>query len=368
MNLLDQIEKGSHEISTDSYSMSVGEMLSMYRDNELILRPEFQRFFRWTQEQKSRLIESVLLGIPIPSIFVSQRGDGRWEVVDGLQRLSTLFELAGELKNADGSTKPQLVLTKTKYLPALENLRWNSENQVEKLPDEAKLRLKRSRLDVNIILSTSDISAKYELFQRLNTGGSLATDQEVRNAILLMVNRDFFSWIARLAEDENFRSCIPLTDRSIEEQFDLELVTRFLVLRSLTDKQLKDIGELGSFLTEKIVGMAENMDFDKISAENSFLRTFSAFADLLGEDSFKKYDNNKKKGTGAMLISIFEVLAIGLGTYVGDLNYQIPENKILELHKKLPSELRFTTAAGSGIRASTRIPNTIGLGRDFFAP
>ena len=64
----------------------------------LILRPEFQRVFRWSDAQKSRLIESVLLGIPLPSIFASQKNDGRWEVIDGLQRLSTLFETAGELR------------------------------------------------------------------------------------------------------------------------------------------------------------------------------------------------------------------------------------------------------------------------------
>src|SRR5690606_9765481 len=131
---------------------------------------------------------------------------------------------------------------------------------------------------------------------------------EVRNAIMIMVNRDFFAWIARLAEDESFRSCIPLTDRAIEEQFDLELVTRFLVLRSMSERQLKEIEELGSFLTDKVIEMAENAAFDKAEAERSFTRTFSALANSLGEDSFKKYDAQRQKASGAMLISIFEVL------------------------------------------------------------
>lgn len=74
-SLLEQVKKQSKTIATDSYSMSVGELLGMYKEKELILRPEFQRFFRWSDAQKSRLIESVLLGIPLPSIFVSQKAE-----------------------------------------------------------------------------------------------------------------------------------------------------------------------------------------------------------------------------------------------------------------------------------------------------
>ena len=236
--------------------MSVGELLAMYRDGELNLHPEFQRLFRWTPEQKSRLVESLLLGIPIPSIFVAQRESGVWEVVDGLQRLSTLFELAGELKDRDGNVSPQLILTKTKYLPGLEGLRWHSDNKSEVLIDEAKLRIKRSRVDVNIVLSTSDTSAKYELFQRLNTGAAVATDQEIRNCILVMVNPDFFSWMSELGKDESFRECVPLTDRALEEQYDLELVTRFLVLRQLPVTKIRSINELGTFLTDTAIEVA----------------------------------------------------------------------------------------------------------------
>ena len=366
--ILNEINKYSKSISTDSYSMSVGELLSMYREGELILRPEFQRFFRWSVEQKSRLIESLLLGIPIPSIFVSQREDGKWEVIDGLQRLSTLFETAGELRNERGEVLPHLVLSRTKYLTNLENLCWKSEKQEEELPMEAKLRIKRSRIDVNIVLSSSDISAKYELFQRLNTGGSQATDQEVRNAILVMMNPDFFEWISSLGNYPAFRDCIPLTDKALEEQFDLELVTRFIVFRSLETKRLKQIGELGIFLTDEITKMAENPKFDRREVERSFFRTFDWLNDSLGEGSFKKYNEQRKGPAGAMLISIFEVIALGIGYYAADDSYELDKVKLISLHKTLPSELTFTTPAGSGIRASTRIPKTVELGRKSFQP
>lgn len=366
MTLLTEIESRSKEISTDNYSMSVGELLTMYRDGELNLHPEFQRLFRWTSEQKSRLVESLLLGIPIPSIFVSQKANGKWEVVDGLQRLSTLFQVAGELRTRDGDKLPPLTLTKTKYLPSLDGLQWTGATEEMTLPDEAKLRIKRSRVDVNIVLSASDTSAKYELFQRLNTGGSQATDQEVRNAILNMVNGDFFAWLSGLARDANFRACIPLTDRALEEQYDLELVTRFLVFRSLPDEELRGIEELGTFLTDKIVSMAEDAAFDREAATRAFVRTFEVLARVLGEDSFRKYDAQRQRPSGAMLISLFEVLGVGIGTHASDPDYVVEDEKIVEVHRTVPADPTYTSSAGSGIRASTRIPNLIALGRERF--
>jgi len=102
MDLQQEIDARRAEIRSDNYGMSIGELMSLYKDEELDIHPEFQRFYRWSVGQKSRLIESLLLGIPIPQIFVSQRADGVWDVVDGLQRLSTIFEFAGIL-----STSPQ---------------------------------------------------------------------------------------------------------------------------------------------------------------------------------------------------------------------------------------------------------------------
>ena len=98
-----ELEEVRRTIKTDGYSMSVGEITNMYHDGELIISPDYQRLFRWDDGQKSRLIESILIGIPLPSIFVAQDDLGRWEVVDGLQRISTLLQLQGVLKSPEGS-------------------------------------------------------------------------------------------------------------------------------------------------------------------------------------------------------------------------------------------------------------------------
>jgi uncharacterized protein with ParB-like and HNH nuclease domain len=102
MNLLQQVEEKRKEIFTDSYPMSIGELVNLYKDGDLEINPAFQRFFRWSETQKVRLIESILLGIPLPSIFVAQREDGVWDLVDGLQRISTILYFMNELKNEEG--------------------------------------------------------------------------------------------------------------------------------------------------------------------------------------------------------------------------------------------------------------------------
>ncbi|MFM0518295.1 DUF262 domain-containing protein [Caballeronia jiangsuensis] len=97
MSVKKDVDSKRREISSDNLSMSVGELLNLYKDSELDIHPEFQRVFRWGLQQKSRLIESLLLGIPLPSLYVATNDSGVWEVIDGVQRLSTIFEFMGEL-------------------------------------------------------------------------------------------------------------------------------------------------------------------------------------------------------------------------------------------------------------------------------
>lgn len=370
MNLDEQIELKSKEVSTESYGMSVGELLSLYKEGELNLHPEFQRFFRWSDEQKSRLIESLVLGIPIPPIFVSQDPKGKWDVIDGLQRLSTIFELAGELIGEDNEKRPELVLKPTKYLPGFAGMRWGAKDEegIKILSDTTKLIVKRARLDVKIVLNKSDTSSKYELFDRLNTGGSAATPQEVRNCLLLMINRGFFESLTILSKDPNFIECIPLTERQVAEQYPMELVVRFLTLRLATRGQLAGMADLGPYLTDRIVEFAEDSDFDLASEEKAFHRTFKILSECLTDDSFRRFNQNKSRSEGAFLISLFEIIALGIGHFMADDEFTIEVPKILDIHHTIWNNQTFTKGTGSGVRPTSRLPVTILLGRDLFRP
>ena len=370
MSLEQEIDSRRSEIRSDGYPMSIGELINLYKDDELDIHPEFQRFYRWSDEQKSRLIESILLGIPIPSIFVSQREDGVWDVIDGLQRLSTIFELVGVLKNEEGKTLPPLTLSKTKYLPSLAGKRWEDEDSAASIGTTNQLIIRRSKIDVKIILRESSESSKYELFQRLNTGGSQLADQEVRNVVLIMVNPDAYRWIEDLANDHNFQTCIALSDRALSEQYHLELVTRFLVFRDLEESELGSIGDIGEFLTDRITALAESDSFQetKLVEETAFKCTFAQLAETMGDRSFRKYDATRQKYFGGFLISAFEPIALGIGYNYEKYSGETDTLKIEKLAQDLWANDQFLSHSGSGVRASSRVPSNIPLGRQHFAP
>ena len=360
MGLNGEIEQRRAEISSDGYSMSVGELISLYKGGELNIRPQFQRFFRWTEIQKSRLIESLLLKIPVPSIFVSQRKDGVWDVIDGQQRLSTLFQLVGVLRDEDDELKPPLKLTSTKFLPSLANRTWDGESGIGR---DNQLLIKRSKIDMRIILRESSKASKYELFQRLNTGGSQLTEQEMRNVITIMVDPSFYDWMETLAQDENFRLCTALSDRAQNERYDLELVTRFIALRS-RDESLLNVGDLGVFLDDEAERLAGDRAFDREHEKSAFGATFKTLFHEYGDDIFRRYDVTKKRHLGGFLISAFEVFAIGLGWYVQGSNIKVNKQKFQKAVKSMWLDPEFTKNAGSGISGSRRIPVVVPHARE----
>lgn len=368
MALQDEIIKQSAQIKTDSYPMSIGELLNLYRDGELDVHPEFQRVYRWSDTQKTRLIESILLGIPIPPIFVAQRTDGVWDVVDGVQRMSTILQFIGELKDQEDNLVPALVLGKTKFLPSLDKMTWDGPDKAHRFTKSQQLYLKRARIDVKIVLKESDEKSKYELFMRLNTGGSPLEPQEVRNCLMIMAFPKMYEWITALSSEPTFREAISLSDRAIDEQYHMELATRFLMFRTLPEAELDKVGDIGDFLNDNLETLYAWKPARKTVEESAFKKTFAFIHGELGDDAFKKYDKEKGKFLGGFSISAFEVVSFGVGHNVKK-DGSIPA--IAGFEKKVQSiwsNAQFAKYSGSGVRASSRIPEIVPMGRQLFAP
>jgi uncharacterized protein DUF262 len=369
MSLQEEIDARRRAIKTDSYSMSLGELMNLYQSTELDLHPDFQRFFRWTNAQKTKLIESILLGIPLPPVFVSQRTDGVWDVIDGLQRLSAIFQFAGILKDEQKQPLPGLKLLRAKYLPALEGKIWEDETnptRPDTLTAQQRIDIKRSKIDVNIILRESSGDAKYDMFERLNTGGTQLSEQEVRNCLLLMSNKDFFRWIETLASYPTFISSTSLSERSKEERYDMELVVRFITLRTIEIPKLRGLVDVGTFLTDRIIMLSETpYDFNREG--KIFTETFDLLSAALPEESFRRYDVAKMRFMGPFLVSVFEVLGIGLGHNIDSWS-DTPEDleKIREIAVAIWGDAAFTGHQGSGVGGTTRILHTVPLGRKLF--
>ena len=364
--LSEDINQRRREIRTDGYAMSIGEWLSLYENSEIDIHPEFQRFYRWSEKQKTDLIESILLGIPIPPIFVSQRADGVWDVVDGLQRLSTIYQFIGVLRDEDGEKVDSLTLTKTKYLPALEGKKWNDANDTKNsFSQDLRLIVKRSKIHVSIILKESDDKAKYDLFQRLNTGGSHLSPQEVRNCILVMLSKNFFLWLQTLSIYPPFQECIALSQRSLSESYDMELALRFLIFSIIDEEFLSQVGDVGDFITQRMSDMATDPSLDRDRFEYLFKRTFDLLNERLGDSSFKRYNTSKNKFMGGFLVSQYELVSYGIAFAIHN-GIELDESNIEEKIASIWSNSNFTNWSGSGMTAARRLPRIVPLGRQLF--
>ena len=331
-----QIDKAARTIDTDSYSVSVGELMSMYESDEIDVHPEFQRAFRWEIGQKSTLIESLLLGIPIPPIFVFTRAsDSVWDIIDGQQRLSTIFQFAGIYRDKDGKREDGIRLTKTKFLPLLDGIVWESEDEnCYQLSRAQRILIKRAKIDVKILKSTSDKDSKYDLFQRLNAGGTRLSPQEIRTCIIIMENEEFYDELLEFCKNENFKACLPLTERAINEQENLEFVVRFIVSRH---GNLAEIGQsLHDYLTESIVNIIRNPGFSLSDEKKVFDELFEYLNQCVGESTFKRYNVDKESFQGPPTISAFEAIIPAVSKRLA-LYLKTPhdefKSKIISLHK-----------------------------------
>ena len=365
--ILDEVKDNRQNIRSDNYSMSIGEIINLYEDEEIVIKPAFQRIFRWSIDKQSRLIESLLIGIPLPPIFVSQQQNGVWEVVDGLQRLSTILQFFGTLKDSENDKiKKPSKLVATRYLPSLEGM------TREKLPKQLQLQLKRTRLDVQILLKESSGQTKYDLFDRLNSGGVATSAQEVRTALLLMENKTASEKIECLRNNPDVIDLLPVTPKQKDEQFDISLLVRFIVLQNSSSEELKSFNDIESFLTEKLLTIAgDEVEFDK---SHDLVEKVCRVANILGPEIFRGYIFEKEKFSGRFYIGAFEAVTSGLAGNIDswiDLLESHNEDYVAELLlncvKDLWSDPQFKNANKGGIRATTRAPQTTKVGKRIFS-
>lgn len=370
--LAKEIEIAQRLVRTDAYQMSIGEIVTMYGNEEIIIDPEFQRFFRWEIGQKSKLIESLLLGIPLPSIFVFEKEDGKWELIDGLQRVSTILEFMGTLRDSSGGQYPPSILEATKYLPSLHNAVWEASDRILDVPinDQIpidkiqQLAIRRSRLGVEILKRPSDDQTKYDLFQRLNAGGTQANAQELRNCIVLMINGDYFRAVKAAADHAAFRNVISVSDEQLEKQRHLELAMRFLVHAGIRYDGLLDVEE---YIDEGIVSLAKTGD--QVGASALLIRTFQLLDEVAGDNALRRFDNGRY--VGKVVLAGLEGIAVGVAKNI-DAIEALGANQAHDFVKRkietFWAQPEVTTFTSLGLRGTVRIERTVPFGEVWFRP
>lgn len=355
--IIEQLESARQKIKTDAYPMAISEAINLYREGEIKLDPAFQRLFRWGDYQKTKLIESILIGIPVPEIFVAQKTDGTWHVVDGVQRLSTILQLTGDLPD-----KEPLRMTTCRYIPALEGKTWKD------LPLSTQREFKKNKVKIHIILTQNSDEAQYELFQRLNTGGTSLSDQEVRNCLILMISPEFFEKINEIKTYDNFLSCLNIKEHLIEKEFHMELILRmFIGYANLVD--YKEHGAesniiLSEFIDKESIKIINNADIDDFI--DVFKRTFDKLKACLAEAAFLKYSPVDEKRYGSFNVSVFEMLSIGIASNI-DVIEDVGNKQLTNRIDCLFSEREVIKLLDRGTKAIKRFKGLTRFSREYFS-
>ena len=306
----------------------------------------------------------------MPPIFVFEKDNGKWELIDGLQRVSTLLEFMGKLRGADGGLKPPSILESTRYLSSLHNVVWEVSDRIaevstaDQMPLDKGLQLaiRRARLGVEILKRPSDDQTKFDLFQRLNAGGTQANAQELRNCIMLMVGPELFRSVKRAAESDDFKLVTAVSDDQMDRQRHMEYASRFLVHTLVPYDGTLDVEE---YVDEGVVKLATTVEPD--AAESLLNSTFALLAQVEGRDTLKRFENGMH--TGKVGLVGLEGIAVGVA-------------KNLSAIRGLPDTLRFIrdriesfwiqpetqTFLSPGLRGTTRIQRTVPFGERWFRP
>jgi len=357
--LEDVIDRIIGEVRTDTLDLSFGEIVSLHSNNELIIQPDYQRLFRWSDEKKSRLIESILLELPIPQIFVIENSDGVFELIDGLQRVCSVLQFmdASVLKpvfsgeDSDSEEKialPPLKLQKCNLIKQL------NEKYFNDLPLSLKLKIKRSPIRTVIIKKQSKSFLKYHMFQRLNTGGEKLEAQEIRNCSARMVGDNgikFYEFLRNKASSNNFKICISSLSQELRgKKGNEELVLRFFAAKNSPDLFSGNITDWLDDYMDTI--LLEDVTFEFEAEDEQFEKVFDFLARSLGENSFVFYKNDSP--SGSLKPAYYEAISVGVSRVIkkieaiSDINSKAKEKIISKIQT---DEFRNSTGSGSNKRS-----------------
>lgn len=348
-DLILSLEKSVEKVHTQSLDLSFNELLDMYDDGELDINPDYQRLFRWSQGAQSRFIESLLLEMPVPPIYVVEAEEGRYQLIDGLQRFSSYLHLRGKLTanhlDPEINVGDFLKLQECDIVESLNGLSY------DELPTSLKIRLKRAFVRVEVIRKGSDSKFRYHMFKRLNTGGEALTPQQLRNCTIRMLDPTFIDFIIRKSKSDDFQECIANISRQQGlGSFDQELVLRYFSLKNYRDNFVHDVAD---FLTEymEIVSDPEKVDvvFDYQEEERIFDKLFLILKKSLGDKSFGRSRGNGIQSNFS--VYHFEGICTGLLSKIEDVDpdnhehIEVLRNKLKEI-KSDDDFISVTTGGG----------------------
>jgi hypothetical protein len=279
------------KIRVTTKTLSIDLLVKRIEEKEIDLTPDFQRKAGiWTTLAQSRLIESVLIRIPLPAFYFDATDDDKWVVIDGLQRLTTL---------------KRFIIEKKLILRNLEFLKEYNSYRFKQLPRNLQRRIEETQVTAYLIDKGTPEAVKFNIFKRINTGGVPLSPQEIRHAL----NQGKASkLLLELSGSDEFKAA---TDNSIRDDrmADREFVLRALAFKISGYQEYKE--DLDTFLNENMAKINRMSDSEIETLKRSFYRAMRAAANIFGTEAFRKPQKSSKK-RAALNKPLFEVWAVNL--------------------------------------------------------
>lgn len=320
-----QIKGLQSEVKYDIRDFTIDYLVKAFRE-DLFFIPEYQREFIWPDKNRSRFTESVILGLPIPMLFVADMADGRLEIVDGAQRIQTLEQfMAGDLS-----------------LSSLELLTSLNGFTLEDLPIAQQRKFQTRALRVVVLEDGTSEKIRQELFHRINTQSVRAKGSEIRRGSF---KGAFVQFIKACANDPLFRKLCPISPAAVNRRENEELVTRFFCY---SDQYAKFKHDVDKFLDSYVEAHQDHFDEEKMKKE--FTRTMNFVA------SYFPFGFAKTKSATSTPRVRFEAIAVGV-------NLALRTDESLEPAEPVPNWISSpefvaqttTHASNSGPRLRARV-------------
>ncbi|MFN3191247.1 MAG: DUF262 domain-containing protein [Aureliella sp.] len=282
-------EKKQRELVTNSVDYNLETIAQLIENDTIDLKPKYQRRFRWDEKRQSKLIESFLMNVPVPPIFLNEDSYGKYSVIDGKQRLTAISQFM----------RGRLVL---RDLEVFSDINGKS---LDDLPGVFKSVIKtRPTIRAIIVLRQSDADIKFEVFQRLNTGGVKLNPQEIRNSTYPGPMNDL---ILELSELPQFHELLGIKNKSKskihQEMRDAEFVLRYFTFRENWSTFQGGVKRhLDLFMSENQKVKAKELD----TLKKEFLETLQSVKACFGEHAFHRWQPEQNHWRKQVLASLFD--------------------------------------------------------------
>lgn len=309
----EQIPKEKRVLRTQAYDKSVSDLVAMM-DEDIRLDPHYQRNYIWDNKKASLLIESILLNVPIPVVYVEEDEESCWNVVDGLQRLNSLRRFFNN----------EFKLTGLEVLPELNRLQYSA------LPPKAQRILKNGILRIIVILQESHPEIKYDIFLRLNRGSVRLNEQELRNCLY---RGRLNTFIKELGAQPTFLNLLGL-EKPHPRFIHAELALRYIALQANFDAKkavvLNYSGKMKTFLNWYMQTSRDVSESRLHEIKEMFQRSVDSAATVFGRGAFRRIDPDTGRIERQINRAIYDVIMIGFS--------QIPLSVVEENKEKIFKE------------------------------